>query len=169
MNNSVDVKVLSLLKYGSFKDMLDNEGLTNCLPDTANIKDGVAIYDKYYATSANSASANYTTLARKLGVIALRITTDLTTATPVPRPLIIIRGGKPSHILTKQEFDILHQTKYRAGSADKQNLTTNIVAGHAFYKRTNTSVPMTTFKDAFTQANVQTTKDHKRCRSRSRE
>ena len=38
----VDVKVLAMVKYMSFKEMLENEGLMNCLPDCADIDSGVA-------------------------------------------------------------------------------------------------------------------------------
>ena len=47
---SLDVKVLSLLKYGSFKELLEHEGLKNCLPDVADITTGIS--------HVNSAIAN---------------------------------------------------------------------------------------------------------------
>ena len=76
--NHIDVKVRQVIKYKSFQAMLDNEGLKNCLPDCANIQAGVRTYHSF---------PNYETLAPKFGVIALRITTDLSAELPVvPRP-----------------------------------------------------------------------------------
>ena len=94
----LDVKVLSMVKYTSFKDMLEHEGLVNCLPDCPSIAAGVAVYHNF---------ENYETLAKKLGVIALRITPDLNDDTPLPRPLLTTRGGTTTHVLTRQEIQLL--------------------------------------------------------------
>ena len=102
----LDVKVLAMVKYMSFKEMLENEGLMNCLPDCADIEAGVAVYHGFPAYEVN---------AMKNGVIALRITTDIKDATPI-RPLMVVRAGKPSYILTKQEI----QKLTRFGSGNKQ-------------------------------------------------
>ena len=95
----LDVKVLAMVKYMSFREMLENEGLMNCLPNCADIDSGVEIYHAF---------PNYKAMAMRNGVIAFRITTDIKDAPPV-RPLMIVRGGKPSHILTKQEIQKLSQ------------------------------------------------------------
>ena len=94
----IDVKVISMLKYSSFKEMLEYEGVTSCLPETSDINAGVAIYNDM---------PNYEKLAPKLGVIAFRITTNTHDATPIPRPLLVVRGGRRTHVLTRHEFQIL--------------------------------------------------------------
>ena len=38
----LDVKVLAMVKYMSFREMLENEGLMNCLPNCADIDSGTA-------------------------------------------------------------------------------------------------------------------------------
>ena len=126
----LDVKVLSMVKYKSFKEMLENEGLMNCLPDCADIEAGVAVYHGFPAHEA---------LALRYGVIALRITTDISDATPV-RPLIAVRAGRPAHILTKEEIQKL--TRFGSGNNQvrwtdnhkKGNVTQN-VSGHRGEKR----------------------------------
>ena len=100
------MKVLAMVKYMSFREMLENEGLMNCLPNCADIDSGVEIYHAF---------PNYKAMAMRNGVIAFRITTDIKDASPV-RPLMVVRGGKPSHILTKQEIQKLSQF----GSGNKQ-------------------------------------------------
>ena len=96
--NTLDTKVLTMVKYMSFKEMLEYEGLTNCLPECPNIDAGVSTYHSIHSNEAQAA---------KLGVIAIRITTDLSNATPVPRPILIVRGGKTTHVLTRQEHEFL--------------------------------------------------------------
>ena len=66
--NHVDARVLQVTKYKSFQAMLENEGLTNCLPDCANIRAGIQIYHSF---------PNYAKLEQTTGVIALQITIDL--------------------------------------------------------------------------------------------
>ena len=96
--NSIDVKVLSMVKYSSFKELLEYEGVTNCLPDISDIPTGIATYNGF---------PNYVQLAPKIGVIAFRITINLHDATPLPRPLLVVRGGKRTHVLTRHEIQIL--------------------------------------------------------------
>ena len=93
--NYVDVKVLSMVKYMSFKEMLENEGLMNCVPDCANIEAGVRVYYSF---------PHYKRLEASLGVIAFRITTDNSEAATVPRPLFVVRGHQKTHLLTKEEI-----------------------------------------------------------------
>ena len=129
----LDVKILSMVKYTSFQDMLEHEGLVNCLPDCPTIAAGVALYHNI---------PNYETLAQKLGVIALRITPDLTDATPLPRLLRLTRGGKSTHVLTRQEIQLFTADD----SADKKAQTVTIP-----------------------ETNVDNIQHHNRSRSRSRE
>jgi len=50
--------------YDSFYEMLEKEGIQNCLPDVKNIKEGVEIYHGF---------GNYKKDAKKYGVKAIRI------------------------------------------------------------------------------------------------
>ena len=129
------VKVLSLLKYSSFKEMLEYEGVSNCLPDIANIDEGVQVFHKY---------PDYANLEPQLGVIAFRITTDINDPTPVPRPLTIVRGGKSTHVLTRQELELIRGNTLCKTSGSSEEMSTN-------------------------QANIHTNHVHQKKRSRSRE
>lgn len=42
-------KIISLKRYHSFKELLENEGLENTLPGINTIKDGVKVYRHFYS------------------------------------------------------------------------------------------------------------------------
>jgi len=46
--NDIEVKVISITKYKSFKDMLIMEGVKNVIPNAKNLKSGVNVYYKFY-------------------------------------------------------------------------------------------------------------------------
>jgi ASC-1-like (ASCH) protein len=43
----VDVKVISLRTYPTFREMLQKEGLHRCLPDVKSLEEGVHIYHSF--------------------------------------------------------------------------------------------------------------------------
>lgn len=60
----VTCRITEIVKYKSFKDMLDQEGVRNCLPEISTVDEGVKIYH---------AIPGYEDKAKKHGVIAIRI------------------------------------------------------------------------------------------------
>ena len=98
-------------KYRGFKAMLENEGLKKCLPDCANIEAGVEAYQKLYRIAENSGRRKSWDFA--VGVIALRVTTDLSTEGAVePRPVAyqaktkmrIHEGERPSRSRSRKRM-----------------------------------------------------------------
>ena len=69
----VEVKVLTAVKYETFRSMLQKEGINNCFPDCTNISTAV---DAYHSVRG------YEQMAKTNGVIAFRITTNLRTEPP---------------------------------------------------------------------------------------
>lgn len=63
-SQKVTCKITEIVKYKSFKDMLDKEGVRNCLPDISTVDEGVKIYHSI---------PGYEDKAKKFGVIAVRI------------------------------------------------------------------------------------------------
>lgn len=53
--------VTQINKYASFEQYLSQEGLLNCLPGIATIREGVAVYRKFYTAE----------MERELGVLAI--------------------------------------------------------------------------------------------------
>lgn len=45
--NFVNVKVISLRTYPTFREMLDKEGLHRCLPDVKSLEEGVRLYHSF--------------------------------------------------------------------------------------------------------------------------
>ncbi|MBS0648792.1 MAG: ASCH domain-containing protein [Verrucomicrobia bacterium] len=43
----VDVRVISLRQYPTFREMLKREGLNRCLPDVKTVEEGVQIYHSF--------------------------------------------------------------------------------------------------------------------------
>ena len=113
----VDVKVLSMVKYKSFREMLQYEGVRHCLPDCNNIDAGVAIYHSFQ---------HFEKLAAQLGVIAYRITPDMNDTTPVPRPVLALRGGKLTHVLTRHEIGILSSSDNSGKQPEKEDVTNKV-------------------------------------------
>lgn len=67
-NDVVRARVVAMKRYSDFEAMLESEGLANCLPGCASLKDGVAVYHSF---------PNYEVLSRRDGVLAFRITLNL--------------------------------------------------------------------------------------------
>lgn len=61
----------SIAHYTSFEEYLDNEGLDKTLPNITTIKDGVAIYRKFYSKEDEVA----------YGVLAIRLSSQLEVGT----------------------------------------------------------------------------------------
>lgn len=63
--NSILVIVTDIVKYNTFRDMLEMEGLDKVLPDNSinNLDEGVAIYGKYYSPE----------IEKEYGVLAIKI------------------------------------------------------------------------------------------------
>ena len=113
----VDVKVLSMVKYMSFREMLQFEGVQNCLPDCSNIDAGVAIYHRFQ---------HYEKLALQFGVIAYRFTPDFNEATREAQPVLALRTGKLTPVLTKQEIGIM-STGDSGGKQPERQVVSNKV------------------------------------------
>ncbi len=43
------VEVIKITRYSSFKEYLESEGLSNCLPGITTIEDGLSVYYKYFS------------------------------------------------------------------------------------------------------------------------
>jgi ASC-1-like (ASCH) protein len=61
----IDVEVLEVKIYQSFRQMLEEEGIEHCLPSVSSIDDGCAIYHQF---------PGYEQGAKTMGVLAIRIT-----------------------------------------------------------------------------------------------
>ena len=57
------VKVIDIIKFINFQEMLEKIGLSNVLPGIDNIQDGIKIYRKYFSEEQEE----------KYGVIAIKI------------------------------------------------------------------------------------------------
>ncbi|XP_021958230.1 uncharacterized protein LOC110854138 [Folsomia candida] len=62
-NTRLPAKVSLIVKYPSFKDMLTNEGIENCLPGVSDLDEGVKIYRSFPGYAEKEAA---------FGVIAIR-------------------------------------------------------------------------------------------------
>ena len=62
-DDSVLTKIVGKNEYKTFKEYLETEGLSNCLPGIDTIEDGVKVYYKYYTLEDE---AKYGVLAIKL-------------------------------------------------------------------------------------------------------
>lgn len=60
----VDVKVVHLNSYPTFREMLQKEGVHHCFPGVTNLEEGVKIYHSF---------PSYQELEKKLGVLAIGI------------------------------------------------------------------------------------------------
>lgn len=60
----VDVKIISLNAYPTFREMLQKEGLHRCLPDLNSLEEGVDIYHSF---------PSYREKEKLLGVLAIGI------------------------------------------------------------------------------------------------
>lgn len=62
------LKVVKVVKYASFRDMLEAETIDRVLPDgaTTTVDDGVAVYRQFYTES----------IEKKKGVIAIHVETS---------------------------------------------------------------------------------------------
>ena len=60
----VDVKAIRLQAYSSFHEMLEKEGLENCLPGITDLNEGVKIYHDFPSYKENE---------KQLGVLAIGI------------------------------------------------------------------------------------------------
>lgn len=47
--NDIKVKVISIAKYPSFKNMLIMEGVKNVIPNGRNLKNAIKVYYKFYS------------------------------------------------------------------------------------------------------------------------
>jgi ASC-1-like (ASCH) protein len=59
----VDFEVIGKIIYSSFREMIENEGVKNVIPDKKNINDAVNIYYKFYTPEQE----------KEFGVAAIRI------------------------------------------------------------------------------------------------
>jgi ASC-1-like (ASCH) protein len=62
--NSVRCKIISKIVYSSFREMLIEEGLTNCFPDAKTLREGIKTFEKI---------PKYKQLVKSEGVFALRL------------------------------------------------------------------------------------------------
>ena len=90
------VKVLSIVTYMTIKELLENEGITNCFPDCSTLNSAVA---KYYQHENIGGM-------RPGGMIALRISPDITDATPIPQPHATSSGGTRTDVLSREEVSL---------------------------------------------------------------
>lgn len=65
--NFVNVKVISLRTYPTFREMLDKEGLHRCLPDVKSLDEGVRLYHSF---------PSYYEKEKLYGALAIRIQLD---------------------------------------------------------------------------------------------
>lgn len=65
----IDVKIVSLKEYPTFREMLKKEGILRCLPDTRDLNDGEKVYYSF---------PRYREKERMWGVLAIGIDLNLT-------------------------------------------------------------------------------------------
>lgn len=58
LDNYVTVRVVNIINYDTFRDMLETEGIDNVLPDESvrSIDDGVLVYREFYSHEAEKAN-----------------------------------------------------------------------------------------------------------------
>lgn len=61
--DKVNLKVISIKKYDTFKDMLSEEGVDRVIPDKKDITEAEKVYYKFYAKEDE----------RKFGVVAIEV------------------------------------------------------------------------------------------------
>lgn len=66
-HNFVNVKVISLRTYPTFREMLDKEGLHRCLPNVKSLEEGVHLYHSF---------PSYYEKEKLYGALAIRIQLD---------------------------------------------------------------------------------------------
>ena len=64
LRREYNVKVTKITVYSNFKEYLDQEGLSNCLPGIDTIEDGLSVYYKYFSKNDE----------KKYGVVAINFT-----------------------------------------------------------------------------------------------
>ena len=62
--SEVEVEVACVVRYPTFRKMIETEGLSTVLPDVTRVADGVAIYRAFYTPAAE----------HKHGVVAIHFT-----------------------------------------------------------------------------------------------
>ena len=62
-NDFIVVRIMDIVKYKSFRDMIETETLNKVLPDIDTIDDGVAVYRQFYSEK----------IEKDKGVIAIHI------------------------------------------------------------------------------------------------
>lgn len=88
-NQKVMCRIIEVVKYNSFYDMLDKEGVRNCLPDVASVEAGVKIYHGIQG---------YEEKAKRNGVIAIRIEKYSKNQFPKPASHEVVLPVVKSHL-----------------------------------------------------------------------
>lgn len=73
----VDVHVTRLTRYSSFRNMLKNEGIENCLPGVDCIEEGVKIYHSFPDYQVNEAKYGVLAIGIKVSAMTSMITPNL--------------------------------------------------------------------------------------------